>query len=325
MVPGAPKHPDFVFPGRAGWHAPRIRRRSLDRGWQYLQVDDLARAEREFCCVRSSSEPQFYPAETALGYVGAGTRQREGRRRSHFDRALRQEAAYVPALVGRGQALLELDRDAEALASFEAALAEDPSLTDLRSRVDVLRVRAVAGHCWRARKKAADAQRWDEAAHDLPAGDRGVAGLGVPVSRPGRRGAEGRDRARRALEHYRKAVELDPTDAQVACGDRRHSRSARRRHRRTGGVRTGARRSMPTKCRTPCSPGCVPRAALAKLPPSTARFRNATAVTRADVAALIGVRLEALLARAPHAPGRSSPMCAAIGPSSGSRRWCAPA
>ena len=69
----------------------------------------------------------------------------------------------MPALIGRGQALLELDRDADALASFEAALAKDPSLTDLRSRVDVLRFRATQDMLARA-KAAADARRWDEAA-----------------------------------------------------------------------------------------------------------------------------------------------------------------
>ena len=74
----------------------------------------------------------------------------------------RRTPAYVPALIGRGQALLELDRDADALASFEAALAKDPSLTDLRSRVDVLRFRATQDMLARA-KAAADARRWDEA------------------------------------------------------------------------------------------------------------------------------------------------------------------
>ena len=70
--------------------------------------------------------------------------------------------SYVPALIGRGRVLLELDRDAEALASFEAALAKDPSLTDLRSRVDVLRFRAMQDLLAKA-QTATDARRWDEA------------------------------------------------------------------------------------------------------------------------------------------------------------------
>ena len=96
---------------------------------------------------------------------------------ARFDRALQADAGYVPALIGRGQVMLELDRDADALASFEAALAKDPSLTDLRSRVDVLKFRATQDMLARA-KAAADARRWDEAAADLSAGDRGVAGSG---------------------------------------------------------------------------------------------------------------------------------------------------
>ena len=59
--------------------------------------------------------------------------------------------------------MLELDRDADALASFEAALAKDPSLTDLRSRVDVLKFRATQDMLARA-KAAADGRRWEEAA-----------------------------------------------------------------------------------------------------------------------------------------------------------------
>ena len=57
----------------------------------------------------------------------------------------------MPALVGRGQALLELQRDGDALASFEAALKADPSLTNLQGRIDVLRFRAVQDNLARAK------------------------------------------------------------------------------------------------------------------------------------------------------------------------------
>ncbi len=45
-----------------------------------------------------------------------------------FDAALDGEASYVPALVGRGQALLARDETDLALAAFEQALTLDPSL-----------------------------------------------------------------------------------------------------------------------------------------------------------------------------------------------------
>jgi hypothetical protein len=41
---------------------------SQGRGWQFLQAGDLRNAEREFK-VALILAPQFYPAETGLGYV----------------------------------------------------------------------------------------------------------------------------------------------------------------------------------------------------------------------------------------------------------------
>src|SRR5436190_14942254 len=157
---GTPKHPDFVFPvlpqGTAAAQASNI-----ERGWQYLQFDDFKSAEREFTTALMQ-QPSCHPAETAMDYL-AVARGNEKEAAARFDRALQIHAAYVPALLGRGQVMLELDRDADALVSFEAALAKDPSLTDLKSRIDVLRFRATQDLLGRA-KGAADARRYDEAA-----------------------------------------------------------------------------------------------------------------------------------------------------------------
>ena len=49
----------------------------------------------------------------------------------HFNRTLDTQHGDLSALVGQGQALLALDRERDALASFEAALAVDPSVGDL--------------------------------------------------------------------------------------------------------------------------------------------------------------------------------------------------
>ena len=102
-------------------------------------------------------QPTFYPAETGLGYIGLARKDARDAV-TRFERALASAEAYVPALVGRGQALLELGRDGEALTSFETALKADPSLTDISGRVDLLRVRAVQDNLARA-KAATDAGR----------------------------------------------------------------------------------------------------------------------------------------------------------------------
>ena len=120
-VVGAPKHPDFMFPvAPEGTAAAQSAR--LDRGWQYLQLDDTRNAEREFAAALKQ-QAAFHPADAALAYVSLA-RGNDAEALTRFDRALAGDAGYVPALVGRGQALLELARVGDALVSFEAALAE---------------------------------------------------------------------------------------------------------------------------------------------------------------------------------------------------------
>src|SRR5207247_3144802 len=63
---------------------------------------------------------------------------------------------------GRAEALLALGREADALAAFEAAVAADPSQTELARRVEVLKFRGVEQGLARARE-AARAGRLDEA------------------------------------------------------------------------------------------------------------------------------------------------------------------
>lgn len=289
---GAPKHPDFLFPSPpAGALAAQVGR--LERGWQYLQLGDLRNAERELASALKQ-QPAFYPAEAALAYL-ALSRGNEKDAVTRFDRALQAEPVYVPALVGRGQALLELNRTVDALASFEAALAADPSLTDLRSRVDVMRLSEMQNMLARA-KSAAEGRRWDEA---IDAYQQAIAAS--PDSAFLYRDLAGVEqkagRAPAALEHYRRAAQLDPSDAQShaaiggileAQGDVFGALTAYERAVTLDGDAVPAR----TLARV--------RAAvdLAKLPSEYRAIPQRQTVSRADIAALIGVRLSGLLARA---------------------------
>jgi tetratricopeptide (TPR) repeat protein len=293
IATGTPKHLDFVFPAVPDQTSPEIAAQ-IDRGWQFLQVDDFGAADREFNAVLKR-QAKFYPAEAALGY-SALARSNSKDAVERFDRALATQSAYVPALVGKGRALLDLDRNAEALSSFEAALAADPSMTDLRSRVDVLRVRAVQDTLARA-KKAADAQRWDEArsayeqaiavSPDSAFLYRELAG----VEQKSGQGAM-------ALDHYRKAIELDPSDARshAAIGAILESQNdvlgALAAYER-------ARAADPNEVPEAVFTRIRTRAELAKLPPQYGAIGSAPTVSRADVAALIGYRLAALVGRAP--------------------------
>ncbi len=290
-VAGATKHADFVFPvSPEGSLAAQVAR--IERGWQYLQFDDFRNAEREFAAALKQ-QPAFYPAETAMAYLAVARGNEKGAA-TRFDRALQADANYVPALVGRGQVMLELDRDADALASFEAALARDPTLTDLKSRVDLLRFRATQELLGRA-KAAADARRWDEAAAvyreaiaTSPDSSFLYRDLAAVEQKAGR--------TANALEHYRKAVDLDSSDARSlagiaaildAQGDVLGALSAYGR----------ARAIDPAEAPENVMARLRSAAALAKLPAEYRAIPSEPTVTRAGIAALVGVRLEALLAQ----------------------------
>lgn len=292
VVAGPPKHPDFVFPVSPAGVAPALSA-AIDRGWQYLQFDDHRNAEREFAAALKE-QPAFSPAETAMAYL-AVARGNDKDAVARFDRALQADATYVPALIGRGRVLLELDRDAEALASFEAALATDPSLTELRSRVDVLRFRATQDTLARA-KAAAEARRWDEATaiyQQAIAASPDSAFLYRDLAAVEQKAGQSAG----ALEHYRKAVELDASDARSlaaigtileAQGDAVGALASYER----------ARALDPSEVPESVVARLRAAAALAKLPAEYRSIPERPSVTRAEIAALIGVRLEPLLGRA---------------------------
>ncbi len=292
VIAGAPKHPDFIFP-KAPDGTPPALTAQLDRGWQYLQLDDVRSAEREFGAALKQ-QAAFYPAEAALGYAALAKKNSKDAV-EHFDRALAMDPAYVPALVGRGEAMLELDRASEALTSFEAAVARDPSLTELRARVEVLRLRATQDNLARA-KKAADAQRWDEA---RTAYEQAIAAS--PDSAFLYRELAGMEQkagqASLALSHYRKALDMDASDA--------HSHAA------IGGILEAqddvlgalaeyerARALDPNEVAEAVVARVRSKVALARLPAEYRAIPTAATVSRADLAAVIGVRLEGLVARA---------------------------
>jgi tetratricopeptide (TPR) repeat protein len=288
----APKHPDYIVPAVAP-DAPLALRTGIDRGWQYLQAGDLRNAEREFGAALKAS-PQSASAEAAVGYL-ALARGRADEALPAFDRALTRTPQFVSALVGRGYALVELKRDGEAVASFEAALKADPSLTDLQARVDVLRFRATQDLLARA-TSATEAGRLDDA---RAAYEQAIAAS--PDSAFLYRDLAGVERKAglpdRAVEHLRRAVELDAGDARalVALGELLEER----------GDLVAALSAL--EAARALDPSSTPAATLArirdrvaalKLPEPYRAIPAAPQVTRADLAALVGIRLEALVARA---------------------------
>lgn len=286
------KYPQFRQPAIPASLATTPAGLSTSRGWAFFQVGDLRTAEREFDYALKAV-PTFYPAEASLGFLELARKDAKAAL-SHFDRALELNPEYadLPTLVGRGETLLSLGREDDALGAFQAAIAADPSRTDLAQRVEVLKFRGAEQRLAGARE-AARAGRLDEA---LQAYRAAVAAS--PDSPFLYRELAGVERQKgsldAALEHFRKAVALDPSDArsQAQIGEMLEA----------GGDLEGAEHAYaaslaiePNTDVARRAEGVRSRLALALTPAEYRAIDSAAQITRADLAALIGIRLPTLL------------------------------
>ena len=292
-APGAPRHPEFVFPAAAEPFPADVLEQH-QAAWQTLQAGDLRGAERRYTTLLKRV-PDFYPAYAGLGYV-AMARENMKAAVGHFDRAVALNTAYAPALAGKGQAHLALNERGPALASFNAALAADPTLTSVRSAADVLRFQVLQAGVADARK-AADAGRLPEARSGYQAAIEASPEspflhreLATVELRAGQL-----DTAR---QHADKAVTLDPGDARnhvvladilEAAGDAPGSFEALKK----------AAAMEPSEALDRRIEALRDKAALASMPPEFRAIEAAPTITRAQLAALIGVRLENLVKQAP--------------------------
>jgi len=289
-LPASVRYPEFVYPvvPEGLRSAPTAQR--VDSGWRFLQNGDLRNADREFSAALKRT-PRLYPAEAGAAYVALADRDnKEALRR--FDAALSESPSYVPALVGKGQALLGMQREDEALLVFQAALVADPSLADVRRRVDVLRFRGLQDVIERARA-AAGSNRLDEARLGYQAAlaaSPDSAFLHRELGLVERRQGD----AQAAMAEFRRASELDASDAAslVQIGDILEHRldlaGAEAAYRKAAAIE-------PTAELTRRIAGVADKTREAKLPSEFRAIPAASQITRGELAALIGVRLEGLL------------------------------
>jgi tetratricopeptide (TPR) repeat protein len=294
----APRYPGYPFPAvpqeLTGESGLTERHQSA---WNLLQSGDLRGAERAFRTL-SARQPGFFPASAGLGFVMlARGDHREAL--EAFDRAVLGAPQYAPALVGRGEALAALGRPAEATASFEAALAADPSLTEIGARIEALRFKTVEDLIGSARRsrdagRAEDArQAYERAIRSSPQSGflyRELAGVERELGQ-----------LDSALVHARRAAELDPYDARshVLAGEileaQRDYEGAAREYEAAAALEPGdAIAERIERARA--------AAALAALPPEYRSIPTEPALTRAQLAALIGVRLENVILQAQRRP-----------------------
>jgi tetratricopeptide (TPR) repeat protein len=281
-----PRYPDFMFPTIPPEWSARPSSEQHQRAWQFLQAGDLRTAARGFDAALKIA-PTFYPAEAGLGYVGMAEKE-YGEAISRFDRALAESPAYVPALIGRGDALLASSRESEAISAFERAIAADRSLTAIQRRVDLLKFRLVQQRVEDARKAAsagnvaAARQAYAEAIQASPDSAllyRELAALDL----------QEKDLAA-VRKHLDVAIALDPNDARAhvlmgemheMAGDLPAALAAYDRAQTIEATEAVAARMDAVRV----------RARLASLPREYAAIRETAAISRSDLAALIGVRL----------------------------------
>jgi tetratricopeptide (TPR) repeat protein len=281
-----PTFPDFQLPTVPAELEGTKAAGHQDRAWRFLQAGDLRNAEREIGLALAVA-PAFYPALTSAGYLQLARNAPEAAL-GEFDRALEIWAGYSPALAGRGHALLGLDREDEAIAAFEAAFAADPSLTELRRRVEVLRFRALQRNLAAAREEA-QAGRSDEAVRlyrAALASSPDTAFLYRELALVERQLGEND----LALEHFRQAIALDPADpvSLAEMGGLLEARgeldAALRAYEDAAALEPGG--SVESR-----RDALKARIEFERMPEEYRAIGTAPQVTRADLAALIGVRL----------------------------------
>ena len=288
-----PRYPDYIFPtAPPGVGTPAAIERH-QAGWGWLQAGDLRSAERNFAAALKQSPP-FYPAEAGLGYVALAQKKHK-ESLVHFDRAVVMNPRYAPALGGRAEALLALGEEEEALQSIEAALQADPSLTGLRTRIQVLRFRGQQQEIARARQLA-EANKFDEAR---------AAYLDAIEASPQspflhRELAEVERRAGQldsALDHARQASELEPDEprSHIILGE---IHEARGDFDKAADEFSSAVALQPDDALSARIEKLRSRAAFAAMPPEYRAIGEAASLTRGQLAALLAVKLEPLLSGA---------------------------
>jgi tetratricopeptide (TPR) repeat protein len=290
---GAPHFPDFVFPTPPpGVGTPDIDTRHAE-AWRVLQAGDAKAAERGMLAVLKLA-PAFYPAEAALGY-SALARHDASAAVAHFDKALAANASYAPALAGKGDALVAEGKPDAALEAFQAALAADASLTALKGRIDTVKFRAAQDLVATARK-AADAGRFDEARRAYQSAIAASPDSGFLYRELALVERKAGDNAA-AIAQAQQAVKLDPSDTR-ALTIVAEIYEASQQWTSAAEAYTAVNLAEPSEATAVKIDQMRQRAAFEAMPAEYKAIGEGPTVTRAQLAALIGVHLEDLLRRA---------------------------
>jgi len=289
-VVGTPRYPNFLFPSVPDEYAASPGAATHQRAWLFLQAGDLREARRGFTTVLQAQR-DFFPAEVGLAYVDLADRDVD-EAIAKFGRTIGERPSYVPALIGRGEALLVAGRDGDALESFEAALTIDASLTAVQRRIDVLRFRGLQAFV-DAGRRAASAGAIDEARRQY---ERALSAS--PESGFLHRELAALERDAGALPtartHAREATTLDPADAAafVLTGEIEEALGA---YDAAVDAYRRAADLEPSESLDEKLARATALADYARLPDEYRAITASPVISRGALAALIGVRLRGLL------------------------------
>jgi tetratricopeptide (TPR) repeat protein len=329
-VPAGPLFPQFTFPAVPDTleAANHIASEAHREAWNLLQGGNAKAAARKFSSVVRDA-PAFYPADAGLGYTALAQHDYHAALNG-FDKALVAAPDYLPALLGRAEALEATNQVADTVAALDAVVRVDPTRTDLKTKADSLRFRGIEDLVAQARKaQQGGPGKIDEA--------RGAYERAIQFSPDSaflyRELASAEKQANqldRADQQIQTALRLDPKDAAAhvlaaeiadARGNLKLALDEYQKARELGG---SAGPSTPASTPTSTSPsnsnsnsGANPtlnlddrikdvekRLALASMPDAFRNLGAAPRVTRADLAALVGVHLETWVTQLPQvAPG----------------------
>lgn len=140
----APRRPqgaeELIFPTVRPGELSAAEVRRLREGWEQLLAGETASAARSFDRLRRQR-----PASAAAATAAAWARLREGRlepSRELFESVLAGQPDYVPALAGSGAVALRQGRTADALSAYRRASTLSPEDPRLRTRLGEVKLQA---------------------------------------------------------------------------------------------------------------------------------------------------------------------------------------
>ncbi|HKV98190.1 MAG TPA: tetratricopeptide repeat protein [Vicinamibacterales bacterium] len=290
-APSAPGYPQYPMPDVPATLrvAPEVRT-AHSHAWDALQSGDPKGAEREYTALLKTT-PAFYPGETGLGFALLAEKQYKTAA-THFTSALTKNDRYVPALQGQASVQLVQGDETGAIASFERILAIDPKQETVRSRLDLLRFRQVQSLI-EAGRKARDAGHLEDAQTNF---ERALTLS--PSSAMVFRELAGVESARGSLDqaeaHARRAVQLDSSDADgyAALGAILETRG---KFREAAAAFNSAAKIDPRPAWKTRADALSDKADMAAVPAEFRSLGTSPSVTRGQLAALVGIRLEPVL------------------------------